>query len=315
MKVYPPFSVVMPLYNKARYVARSISSVLNQTFDDFELIIIDDASTDESVSEAMKFDDPRIQFLFRNEPGAGGYAARNKGIKHARGKWICFLDADDKWYPNHLKTAHEAKKKFTKCNLIILGFRCHKINTRKDIFGGEQQKTLTRSEALELYSKRDFIHINSVVSKKELLIDSGLFPVGKCNRGGDSDLFLRLLLNSDNVAICPDITSCYFMESSGVISDISTTSLTHPVFETVQESLKQSFSSTEKFYLKKLANRKSFLWSIGRKRFNSFKIAEFKNFYFNLFSLHDYLQILILLLPQYLYKSLKPFKKIFKNKA
>jgi glycosyltransferase involved in cell wall biosynthesis len=83
-------------------VARSVGSVLNQTFRDFELIIINDASTDGSVEEVQKFNDPRIRLLHRDEPGPGGYAARNLGIKEARGKWIAFLDADDEWYPEHL---------------------------------------------------------------------------------------------------------------------------------------------------------------------------------------------------------------------
>lgn len=82
----PLFSVVIPVYNKKPHVQRSIISVLNQSFSDFELIIIDDAPTDGSLDEIKKFPDPRIRLLHRDKPGPGGYAARNLGVKVAQGE-------------------------------------------------------------------------------------------------------------------------------------------------------------------------------------------------------------------------------------
>lgn len=71
----PFFSIIIPVYNKGPHIQRSISSVLNQTFQNFELILINDASTDNSLEEMQKFTDPRIRILYRSEPGSGGYAA------------------------------------------------------------------------------------------------------------------------------------------------------------------------------------------------------------------------------------------------
>jgi len=96
------FSVVIPVHNKAPHVARSIQSVLDQTYKNFEMIIINDASTDDSMDEVSKFDDPRIRVFQRNEPGPGGYAARNLGIEKANAEWIAFLDADDVWLSEKL---------------------------------------------------------------------------------------------------------------------------------------------------------------------------------------------------------------------
>lgn len=97
------FTVVIPVYNKQPHLERSIGSALRQTFQNFELILIDDASTDRSFVEAERLADERTRILKRDEPGPGGYAARNLGVEHARGEWVAFLDADDEWHPEHLE--------------------------------------------------------------------------------------------------------------------------------------------------------------------------------------------------------------------
>lgn len=90
----PRVSVIMPSYNKEKYIARSITSILNQTYRDFELLIIDDASTDGSVEIIRSFDDERIRF-YQNEENVGMAANRNIGIEKAEGEFIALLDADD----------------------------------------------------------------------------------------------------------------------------------------------------------------------------------------------------------------------------
>src|SRR5690606_7754713 len=97
------FSVIIPVHNKAPHLNRSINSVLNQTFLEFELILINDASTDGSMKILESYSDPRIRLLERSTPGPGGYAARNLGIQTAKFKWISFLDADDAWEIDYLE--------------------------------------------------------------------------------------------------------------------------------------------------------------------------------------------------------------------
>lgn len=96
----PTVSVIMPVYNVERYVERSIRSVLEQTFTDFELILVDDGGTDGSVAICWSFDDPRIRIHSQMNRGLAG--ARNAGIRVARGALIALLDSDDLWHPEKL---------------------------------------------------------------------------------------------------------------------------------------------------------------------------------------------------------------------
>ena len=98
----PFFSVVIPRYNNDPHVGRALRSVFNQSYQDFEILIIDDASTDGSLEAVYNFHDTRIRIFKRSSPGSGGYATRNLGISEVRGQWIALLDADDSWRPDHL---------------------------------------------------------------------------------------------------------------------------------------------------------------------------------------------------------------------
>lgn len=94
-------SIVIPIYNKEPFVAEAIQSVLAQTFQDFEIVIIDDGSTDGSLEVVQAVSDERFRIIRRVNGGAA--AARNTGIEAAQGEWIAFLDADDIWFPDSLK--------------------------------------------------------------------------------------------------------------------------------------------------------------------------------------------------------------------
>lgn len=96
MTAKPIVSIVIPAYNRASLLCRAIGSVLAQSFTDFELIVVDDASTDNTEEVVRGFGDPRIRYL-RHEENRGGSAARNTGIKAAQGRYIAFQDSDDEW--------------------------------------------------------------------------------------------------------------------------------------------------------------------------------------------------------------------------
>ena len=89
----PKISVIIPLYNKEKIVERSVNSVLNQSFNDFELIIVDDGSTDKSFEIVNKIKDDRIKLI--KQKNAGPSAARNRGVKESKTDWVLFLDSDD----------------------------------------------------------------------------------------------------------------------------------------------------------------------------------------------------------------------------
>jgi cellulose synthase/poly-beta-1,6-N-acetylglucosamine synthase-like glycosyltransferase len=112
----PAVSVVMPLYNKENEIERAIRSALYQTVSDFELIIINDGTTDRSVDIAKSFADPRIKTL--DQTNAGVSAARNRGVSEARSDLIAFLDADDEWARDFLETIVGLRRRYPACKVF-----------------------------------------------------------------------------------------------------------------------------------------------------------------------------------------------------
>lgn len=95
-------SVIMPSWNTGKFIAESIDSVLAQTYENWELIIVDDCSTDNTDEVVAGYHDPRIRY-FKNEQNSGAALTRNRAIREARGEWIAFLDSDDLWQPEKLE--------------------------------------------------------------------------------------------------------------------------------------------------------------------------------------------------------------------
>lgn len=95
------FSIVIPTYNQSNFIKDSVNSVLSQTYKNFEILVMDDGSTDNTVKIVKEINDSRIIYEWNNNSG-GPAKPRNLGISRAKGKWICFLDADDIWYKNKL---------------------------------------------------------------------------------------------------------------------------------------------------------------------------------------------------------------------
>ena len=116
-------SIVIPLYNKAAVICRTMESVKQQIFSDFEILIVNDGSTDDSLSVLMDFLSEN-EAVFKNsvrlieQENKGVSAARNQGIKEARGEIIAFLDADDEWLPDYLKTIAFLVEKYPECDIF-----------------------------------------------------------------------------------------------------------------------------------------------------------------------------------------------------
>ena len=102
-------SIIVPVYNAEKFIKETIESVLSQTYEQFELILVDDISRDNSVKIIESFSDPRVK-LYSLEKNSGAYAARNKGLEVANGRYIAFLDADDLWVKDKLQREMEFMK-------------------------------------------------------------------------------------------------------------------------------------------------------------------------------------------------------------
>ena len=100
--MYGLVSIIMPSYNTAQYIGESIKSVISQTYSNWELIIVDDCSTDNTDEVVGGFQDNRIKYI-KNEKNSGAAVSRNRALREVKGEWIAFLDSDDLWFPQKLE--------------------------------------------------------------------------------------------------------------------------------------------------------------------------------------------------------------------
>ena len=122
-------SVIIPLFNKENLILRTLHTVLNQTFQRFEIIIVNDGSTDKSIAEVNKIKDERIRII--NQVNSGVSAARNRGIQEAKYELIAFLDADDEWKEDYLQTQYELYLKYPECSVFSTTYLFQKTNGRR----------------------------------------------------------------------------------------------------------------------------------------------------------------------------------------
>ena len=120
MNSFPYFSVVISLYNKEKYISDTLKSVLDQTLKDFEVIIVNDGSTDNGLNIVQTFNDERIKII--NQENQGVSVARNNGVKKAKGNFIVFLDADDLLRKNHLETLYNLKSDFNDAKIFCTSY-------------------------------------------------------------------------------------------------------------------------------------------------------------------------------------------------
>ena len=122
-------SVVIPLYNKEKQIKRTLQSILAQTFQDFEIVIVNDGSIDNSIIEVEKVKDSRIRLI--HQKNAGVSAARNKGIEEAKYELIAFLDADDEWKSKYLEVQYNLYRKYPECDIFACNYEF--VNEKHDI--------------------------------------------------------------------------------------------------------------------------------------------------------------------------------------
>ena len=186
------FSVVIPVFNKDEHVERAINSVLCQSFEDFELLLICDPSTDSSTDKVEKIMDSRVKIFYRDEPGPGGYAARNLGIVNATADWVAFLDADDEWNRDHLQNLHEAIRQYPDVSFFASGYEIVNGNGKSNPIKIKVRQYFTKLSFEEYLTCSPF-YTSAVCVKKDALLKAGLFPAGKMKRGGDVDTWLRVI--------------------------------------------------------------------------------------------------------------------------
>ncbi len=217
------FTIIIPVHNKRPHLERSVNSVLNQSYPNFELLLIDDASTDGSAEKLTEFTDSRIKLFTRNTPGPGGYAARNIGIKNATYSWICFLDADDEWDAGLLGTLNNATATNPEVNIFSWGWSRmnNGLLTPNKYFSKFKDQPIPGFK----FKLIDFLKgpsrvmwTGAVAIKKSVFETAGDFPENRCIRGGDVDLWIRCLhASADNMFINKNF-SYYHVDSVNMVT-------------------------------------------------------------------------------------------------
>ncbi len=186
-------SVVMPLYNKAEHVCESIASALAQSFTRFELIIVDDGSTDSSVANVEAMSLPGIRLIRQSNRGVS--AARNRGIKEAAADWIAFLDADDLWREDHLAQLWQTHEVFPEAGLIANDYSTAAATapgtSRRD--AAKASRRVTSQFIDEAARGQAWVFTSAAMIRKNVAVGVGCFAEGE-SRGEDVDLWVRAAL-------------------------------------------------------------------------------------------------------------------------
>lgn len=184
----PSISIVMPLWNKEREVSRAISSVLSQCVRDWELLVVNDGSTDGSRRAAATFHDSRIHII--DQPNSGVSAARNTGISRAAAQYIAFLDADDEWLPDFLDRILALAARYPEAAVFATGVARESAGVRRRVrvLGVETNHC---GLVPTYFDTTGLLTASSVVVRQAAFRAAGVFPLG-VPFGEDLDTWLRL---------------------------------------------------------------------------------------------------------------------------
>jgi glycosyltransferase involved in cell wall biosynthesis len=220
----PKFSVVIPLYNKENEISKSLNSVLNQSFEDYEVIIVNDGSTDNSFNKVKQFKDKR--FKVYEKPNEGVAKTRNKGIELSTGTYIAFLDADDLWEPNHLSIINDLIKDFPKNRWYATAyFKQYSERVNVKMYSPIFDTKFERGPISDFfkYSIVDSLAWTSaVVFEKKFLLELGMFNTAITHGAGeDTDLWIKAAIKSPLV-FSTTFTAYHVMHAENRISNTKT---------------------------------------------------------------------------------------------
>lgn len=188
-------SVIIPLFNGAQYIQRSVRSVLSQTHSNFELIVVDDGSTDGGGALLQEFIDPRLRVVWQENAGVS--AARNRGIEEGKGEFLAFLDADDEWNIDFLNEVAILVTRYPKAGIYGAGRRIVSPNSDNiEVTAAEalsHTKDLLITDYLDRMHSGSLIHASGVMIPRSIFDELGTFKVG-VPYGEDIEMWARISL-------------------------------------------------------------------------------------------------------------------------
>lgn len=220
MEKKPNISVVIPMYNAGRYVEKCLESIINQTYQDIEVIIVNDGSTDNSKEICEKYvqKDNRITLINTENRGAG--SARNTGLEKAQGEYISFIDSDDYICNDYFERLYNMLQ-LSKADIAIGRYqRISEHETMQFVNSGEIKERTSREELLELYGEDEDRYINAVLVtnklfRRSLFGDDIRYPIRRLI--DDEFIIYKLIDKSNKIVYTDDVMYAYVQSDSSVM--------------------------------------------------------------------------------------------------
>ena len=265
----PFFSVIIPTYNRAHKLKKALESLVNQTFTDYEVLVMDDGSTDDTRAVVESFHDARLSYEWA--PNFGGPAGpRNRGLKLAKGAYIAFLDSDDWWHPN----------KLTKCfNLIQLGndFVYHELEIvringkfKKNVIGSWQLRSPVQ---MDLLMRGNAIATSSVVVRRDIInLTLGFnqsFNMIACE---DYHMWLQIAELTEKFHYSAEVLGYYLNDGAGISNkDMSM------AYKQAVEPFMHKLSDRQKKYIESMINFQKLKYAYRDKDYGNVMDFAFKS--------------------------------------
>lgn len=243
-------TVIVPIYNASHYLYECIHSIIKQTCSDFELLLIDDGSTDNS-SDICNFwveKDGRIKY-FRQE-NSGASSARNHGLRKAQGDWVIFIDSDDYVLPNYLSDLYDITKKNTDVDLCIDGVRIYQENKQIRLVSFEN-KIYSADDALQLFCDIKIhkygysvgkLYKKSIIDKYHLRFDENICIAE------DSVFMMNFISKCSHIAFCNKCNYIYNLHSNSLSTSVSNYEkelYSYNAYKDIIISLKKQYNMTD----------------------------------------------------------------------
>lgn len=220
-------SIIIPLYNKENYILQCIDSIINQSYNNFEIVIVDDGSTDKSIEKVKSVVDHRIKIVSKKNGGVS--SARNEGIKNAIGNWILFLDADDKLEDNALQHFIESINLYPNIKIFVSNFYIIS-NNKKIPYSNRKKKKQIENPLKEIWYQNIYARPGNTLINKDIFVNYGGY-IQNMKYNEDYEFSLRLL-SYYKIVYIPEITMSYIKNESGASNIIQ--SLEHDYAHMVQ---------------------------------------------------------------------------------